>query len=181
MGLNSFNVFDGSWQSGYPYTVELNSSLPFWAMCDDYYHDGTPGDIWLANLTNLGTGNLTNLRFASSGLVAYEEAAWILLQTRVTLPPQWTDMNYAVWSIFNPTVVIDQQAEDWIDLAEQEARKKFQGVNLHLVEIATPVDIDAPPTGDQEFIWITPEPGSLILLGSGVVGIAFELHRKWAI
>jgi len=44
--------------------------------------------------------------------------------------------------------------------------------------IATPVDVNAPPTGDQEFIYITPEPGSLILLASGCVGIAGLLRPK---
>jgi hypothetical protein len=53
-------------------------------MCDDYYHDGAPGDVWQANLTNLGTANLATARFTSSGLVSYHEAGWILLQTTIT-------------------------------------------------------------------------------------------------
>jgi hypothetical protein len=57
-------------------------------MCDDYNHDRNPGDIWPPNLTNLGTGNLTNLRFASFGISVYQEVGWILLQTRVTPPQQ---------------------------------------------------------------------------------------------
>jgi hypothetical protein len=82
--------FDGPYVSGiptYPYTLQYTGSAPFWGMCDDYYHDGAPGDIWQANLTNLGSGNLTYLRFASAGLPAYQEAAWILLQTEVTSAP----------------------------------------------------------------------------------------------
>jgi hypothetical protein len=170
----------------YPYTLVAAGSVPFWAMCDDYYHDGTPGDIWLANLTNLGTGNLTYVRFASSGLVDYQEAGWILLQTPTTPTPQWPDMNYAVWHIFNPTVPIDTLAQQWIYAAQQEAQLGFPGVDFYLVEIGTPVDIDAPPTGDQEFLWIlsggsnptTPEPGSLILLGTGALALFGVLHRK---
>src|SRR5208283_422578 len=107
--LVSFNgPWPNGWVTGYPYTLTLSGGAPFWAMCDDYNHDGTPdhdgisGDTWLANLTNLGTGDLTNLRFASFGLTAYEEVGWILLQTEVTAPSQWPDMNYAVWQIFIP-------------------------------------------------------------------------------
>lgn len=174
--------FDGPFVNGiptYPYTLLIGGGSPFFGMCNDYYHDGTPGDNWLANLTNLGTGDLSNVRFASSGLIDYEEAGWILLQTRVTARAELPDMNFAVWHIFNPTVSIDSLAAFWIDLAQQEARKKFENVDLGLVMIATPVDKNAPPTGDQEFMYIiTPEPGSLLLLASGAMGMAGVLRRK---
>lgn len=174
--------FDGPFVNGiptYPYTLLIAGDSPFFGMCNDYYHDGTPGDKWLANLTNLGTGDLSNVRFAASGLIAYEEAGWILLQTRVTAPDQWPDMNFAVWHIFNPTVPIDTLAQSWINLAEHEAQKRFENVDLDLVMIATPVDKNAPPTGDQEFMYIiTPEPASLVLLASGAMGMAGVLRRK---
>ena len=183
--------FDGPFVNGiptYPYTLVAAGSVPFWAMCDDYYHDGTPGDTWLANLTNLGTANLTYVRFAASAtaLVRYQEAGWILLETQVTTPTQWPDMNYAVWHIFNPTVPIDTQAQLWIDAAQQQAQQGFPGVDFYHVEIGTPIDVDAPPTGDQEFMWIVsggifpvvPEPSSLILLATGSLGLAGILRRK---
>jgi len=143
--------FDGTFVNGiptYPYSLVAAGSPPFWAMCDDYYHDGTPGDQWLANLTNLGTGNPTNLRFASFGLVAYEEVGWIFLQTFNTPTSQWPDMNFAVWHIFNPTVVITPTAQRWINLA----MANYQYGDYTHVYIATPLQINASPTGDQEFI-----------------------------
>jgi len=173
--------FDGPFVNGiptYPYTLQIGDSVPFIGVCDAYYHDGAPGDSWQANLTNLATGDLTYLRFASSGLEAYEEAAWILLRTDVNAPNQWPDMNYAIWAIFNPTVPIDSTAQAWIDQAQSQAKKKFPNVDFSLVMIATPVDINAPPTSDQEFMYITPEPGSLILLVSGALGMARLLRRK---
>jgi hypothetical protein len=186
--------FNGFWQNGYPYTIELNHVKSRPAMCDDYYHDGTPGDIWLANLTSLGRPYFPNLRFASYGLVAYREVAWILLETAVTPSAQWPDMNFAVWHIFNPTVVIDPLAQFWIAQARAEAARGFPGVNFFQFIIATPINIDAPPTGDQEFIFEVeppilpcngsnclnpppppaslPEPSSFVLLASGVAGVA---------
>ena len=176
-----FLSFDGPFVNGiptYPYTLQINDSVPFLAMCDDYYHDGAPGDVWQANLTSLETGDLSLVRFSSSGLVAYQEAGWILLQTGVTASWQWPDMNFAVWHIFSPSVPIDTLAQYWINMAQIEAQNGFPGVDFNLVMIATPVDINAPPTGDQEFIYITPEPGSVILLASGCVGIAGLLRPK---
>lgn len=179
--------FDGPLVNGipiYPYTLLIGGGAPFFGMCDDYYHDGTPGDKWQANLTNLGTGDLSMVRFASSGLAAYQEAAWILFQTEVTAPTEWPNINYAVWHIFNPSLPIGPQAQTWIVRAQLAAEKHFPSMDFNLVMIGTPVDIAAPETGDQEYIWIerstpVPESGSLILLGSGAMGLAATLRRKW--
>ena len=198
--------FDGPWVNGiptYPYTLQIGNGKPFLAMCDDYYHDGAPGDIWQANLSSMGKPYLPNLRFGqSAGLTAYDEAAWILLQVATAQPVQWADMNYAVWHIFNPSVAIDPQAQGWIDLAQTEAKKGFPGVNFYVVLVATPVNIYAPPTGDQEFLFVVkngpipcrgnncppgpnppvppsvPEPSTLSLLASAVAGAAAWLKSR---
>ena len=179
--------FDGPFVNGiptYPYTLQYNGVAPFWGICDDYNHDGAPGDVWLANLTNLGTGNLTYLRFASAGLLAYQEAAWILLQTEVTSAPLWPDMNFAVWHIFDPSVPITPKAQLWVSAAQFQSRRKFPNVDFSNVMIGTPVEKDAPPTGDQEFMWIiqptnVPEPGSMVLLGTGALTAVSALRKKW--
>src|SRR5437660_31662 len=83
---------DGQWQLGYPYLIApVNTSSPSFlaVMCDDYEHGGVPGQIWDANITQLGTGNISETRFnripgptGLSPLTLYEESGWILLQTR---------------------------------------------------------------------------------------------------
>jgi hypothetical protein len=189
---------DGQWQNGYPYAIEPTngpSGAILAVMCDDYFHGGGPGDMWMANITQLGSGNISLARFnnivsgptALSPLKLYDEAGWLLLQTQVEPTNQWLAINYAVWYIFDPSQTpCNGPCEYWLSNAEQAAAMHFPDTDFDKVYIITPANQHDPnPNGPQEFLAIgadsglgigqgsptVPEPGTLLLLGSGLLTI----------
>lgn len=185
----------GNWQNGYPYYIEPTdgpNGQIYAVMCDDYFHGGAPGDQWEANTTNLGSENLSQVRFnniagpnALYPLELYDEAGWILLQTQVEQTSQWQAMNSAVWTIFDASAPCNSSCQGWITAAQQEAQIGFPGVPFDKVYILTPVDQHDPdPNSMQEFMYIgaassgdgaasgtTPEPGTFLLVGTGALAL----------
>ncbi len=187
----------GQWQNGYPYIIEPTmgpTGQILAVMCDDYAHGGAPGQMWEANITQLGSGNIMLTRFnkllqgpnSLATLTLYDEAGWILLQTQLVPQNQWQSMNYAVWHIFDSNAPLMGDAQMWLTAAQQQAQIGFPGSDFHRVYIITPVDQYNPdPHSPQEFLALgtdsgllggnngstVPEPGTLVLMGTGALAV----------
>lgn len=149
--------------------------------CVDFAHDIHPNDVWNANLTSLGDGNsLTGTRHGAEtdALVKYREAAW--LSTQFSLFPSATEaIQDAMWNVFlAPSSQIPYGAT-WLANAQTAASSNFNGMDFTYFQVVTD-NTPTPATGErQEFlIYSTPEPASLVLLATGLLGVAGVAQRR---
>lgn len=179
-----FQSFHGpGWPAGYPYFADVGGVSGVPVMCDDWAHGGLPGDVWQATFTNLGTINAGNIASSSlrfnqlpNALTLYQEAGWLLLETRNTPSYQWTFINLAVWHILDQNAPVSALSKIWLNAAQNEANAGFPGVDFHQVGIYTPLNqYDPNVENPQELLQLVPEPGTMLLLAGGIAGL---LARK---
>ena len=161
-------------------------------ICDDYTHDVTLGEGWIAQINDLTTSGLTQMRFDSMADAQrlYEEAGWLAMQTGLWGGTQQTpsmvgEYNWAIWSLFDPSLSIDSTAQGLVAEAQKYAPNDLS--YYANVRILTPVaHTNGTPwtdsTSPQEYITIVsaPEPSSMALLGTGLAAFIFRIRRKRA-
>lgn len=164
-------------QYTYPYYITLNNGAQIPMMCDDYEHQSNVGDTWQANVTSLVGGHMGDTRFNS--LNKYKEAAFLLMQVNDSDQSEWGNINFAVWKIFDSSVNIGNKPtgtmgpQYWYDLARTT---NLSNIDFSEVRILTPLQ-SRGESGDQEFLFLAPEPGTLMLIGSGLIGLFSQRKR----
>src|SRR6185437_8994408 len=95
------------------------------------------------------------------------------------------EYNWAIWSLFDPSLAIDSTAQGLVSQAQKYAPNDLS--YYANVRILTPVaHTNGTPwtdsTSPQEYITIVsaPEPSSLALLGSGLAAFIFRIKKKRA-
>jgi len=169
----------------YPYYGNINNGPTLTVMCDDFTTEVGVPSSWNANLTALSTGDLSNTKFGSlpGALRDYEMAFWLFNQTSTPNgSADLTGLQLAVWYLFDandPTLIAliqsngyENDMNQWLTLASINAY-------TNLADYKSDIIISPNPgNSGQEQLEETPEPNTLMLLGSGILGLSTFLRKR---
>ena len=157
-----------------PYYGTVDGVKGLAIVCDDYWHEVYIGETWTATENTFST--LSNARFqgadAAATLLMYEEAAF-LVQQLAGNPGSTADISFAIWSIFSQGVPSTGNSAWWVTYAQNQ--NYYAGEFSNFI-ILTPTDSSAQSA--QEYLVNTPEPASIMLLGSGLIALAVRRRRS---
>lgn len=152
----------------YPYYLSVNGGPLQNMMCLGYNEHIDNGETWMATVASVGSLDL------STHLLDYQAA--FLFQYAVKDGGANSDVNAAIWYLFEGVPTLDAGASADVLLAQSQSyyQGEFPSVILYTAIPGT----ESGNLGTAQNFFGTPEPGTLLLMGTGFVGIAGALRRK---
>ncbi|MBS1814021.1 MAG: PEP-CTERM sorting domain-containing protein [Acidobacteria bacterium] len=169
----------------YPYNFKINGTTNASLMCLDYTREVTVGESWQVSVSAIP------LDFSSTS-INYRAAALIYSQLGNY---STSDLQFAAWGLFDHTSVVNNPGYNstvqYMDsVALQYAQDQsiinsgfYSQFSLYIPTSDTTGWTSGTPQrfiGAAPAVAPTPEPSSLMLLGTGLLGTAGILRRKYA-
>ena len=169
----------------------------FKVICDDFYDDTYVGESWSANVSSLWDLSGSLFGNVTDSATKYNEVGWLATQLfGASTASDAANIQFALWQVFDdgsqtngfsPFSLLAgttnlAAAQSWLTQAQTSRRRSRRGIFQH--DAIPPTACISGPCSDgsrpQEFVGIksVPEPGTLLLFGTGLAGLFFPAASR---